>query len=262
MPEGLSVRQVRDYQRQGYLFPVPVLDGSQAAALRARIEDLAGASGERARLPGAHFFFRWAYELAVAPALLDKVESILGPDILLWGTLIFAKAPESRGFVAWHQDSAYTKFLDGSSALTAWIAATPATRENGCMRVIPGSHGRRLPFSHERHEDEMANQGHRVTADFDAATAVAMPLQPGEASLHEVSLIHGSEPNRSAEPRIGFIVRYATPAMRQPPYPVLCARGKPGKIACADPPRAGNAGAMDAFIRYLRGAGSAVLAAD
>jgi ectoine hydroxylase-related dioxygenase (phytanoyl-CoA dioxygenase family) len=63
-------------------------------------------------------------------------------------------------------------------------------------------------------------------------------LAPGEASLHEVTLVHGSRANTSDAPRTGFIVRYTTPAMRQTKHPLFCVRGTPHSIATSHPPLA------------------------
>jgi ectoine hydroxylase-related dioxygenase (phytanoyl-CoA dioxygenase family) len=98
----------------------------------------------------------------------------------------------------------------------------------------------------------MQSRAIRVCAEIDESQAVDLELQPGEASLHEISLIHGSSANRSALPRTGFIVRYATPAMQQPEYPVYCVRGNPRAIRCEAPPQAGIEADLPAYQEYLR----------
>ena len=247
MPD--TVRDV--YVREGYVSPVPIVSGAEAAELAARVDALASACGADAvRFPFTHPFFRWSYDLASHPAMLDLVETLIGPDIVCWGTLILSKPAGSRGMVSWHQDSAYTRFLDGVPALSAWIALTPATRESGCMRVIPRSNRERLPFTPEKDPDDILIRGLRITAPIDESAAVDLELQPGEASLHELSLIHGSDANRSAHARTGFIARYAAPSMRQPAYPVYCVRGKPGSLDCAAPPT--SPADLDGYLAYFR----------
>jgi non-heme Fe2+,alpha-ketoglutarate-dependent halogenase len=241
------------YRRDGFVFPITVLSAEAAAGTALIVDNLAAVSRiQPIRLPFPHGYFRWAFELAAHGALLDVVEDIIGPDILVWGTLILSKPAGSRSIVSWHQDNAYTGFLDGSPALSAWIALTPATCENGCMRVVPGAYSRRLPFNTQRAADDMLIRGVAVTADFDEAAAVDMELRPGEASLHEVSLIHGSNANRSNIPRTGFIVRYATPAMQQPDYPIYCVRGSPRGIRCEAPPDAEAVDGLPIYLEYLR----------
>lgn len=253
MPDTMPDTVAERYCRDGFVFPVPVLPAPAAASIARRVDTLAALCRiQPVRLPFPHGYFRWAFELAAHPALLGAVERIVGPDILVWGTLILSKAAGSRSIVSWHQDCAYARFLDGSPALSAWIALTPATRESGCMRVIPGSPGARLPFTTEKEADDITSRGIRVTTHFDQDRAVDLELRPGEASLHEISLIHGSDANRSALPRTGFIVRYATPAMRQPGFPVHCVSGSPGAIRCAAPPPAETDGNLAAYLEYLR----------
>lgn len=240
------------YERNGYVFPIPILNSAEADELRQNVISLQAAVNRPVeRLPGPHIFFPWAFEAAMRPNLLDQVESILGPDILLWGTLILSKNPDSGSFVPWHQDSAYTAFLNGSRSLTAWVALTPATTQNGCMRVIPGSHHRQLPFTSTQRPGDMLSRGLEVTAEIDEDAAVDLTLHTGEASLHDNALVHGSNPNRSALPRTGFIARYATPAMRQPDYPVHYARGNSGKVVCARPPEKDWPAALNAWSDYM-----------
>ena len=87
-----------------------------------------------------HLCFPWSHALAERPEILDVVEDLIGPDILLFASKFWIKPPRSGRFVSWHQDSAYFG-LDPRTPLAAiWIALTESNRANGCMRVIPGSH--------------------------------------------------------------------------------------------------------------------------
>jgi non-haem Fe2+, alpha-ketoglutarate-dependent halogenase len=243
---------VNRYESDGYVFPIPVLDADGADALRQHVSNLQAANGSIERLPGAHIFFPWAYKAATRPNLLDQVERILGPDIVLWGALILSKNPGSPSFVPWHQDSAYTAFLNGSRSLTAWIALTPATPESGCMRVIPGSHHHhRLPFTSTQRPGDMLSRGLEVTAGIAEDKAVDLVLRPGEASLHDNSLLHGSNPNRSALPRTGFILRFATPAISQPEFPVHSVRGSSGSLVSTPPPSEDGPSAFRAWSDYM-----------
>jgi len=240
------------YRRDGFAFPIPVVRAEVADEMARTVDHLAAASRiQPVRLPFPHRYFRWAFELTAHPVLLDVVEDIIGPDILVWGTLILSKPAGSRSIVSWHQDCAYARFLDGSPALTAWVALTPATCESGCMRVIPGSGGERLPFQTDKAEDDMLIRGARVSTQFDESSAVDLILQPGEASLHEISLIHGSNANHSEQARTGFIVRYATPAIRETGYPIYCVRGSPGEVRCATPPVASTDEGLRDYLEYL-----------
>jgi len=90
-----------------------------------------------------------------------------------------------------------------------WIALDASTTENGCLRVIPGSHKSRQLAKHNR--SDAANIALNLeldAAEFDESDAVDIVLQPGEISIHDVYLYHGSEPNLSDHSRRGMTLRY------------------------------------------------------
>lgn len=140
---------------------------------------------------------------------------MLGPNILCWGTSFFIKEPHNKSFVSWHQDSTYWG-LDPADIVTAWVALSESSVENGAMRVIPDTHtmdqvAHRDTFA----ADNLLSRGQEIAVDVDEKEAVALPLEPGEMSLHHVRLIHGSEPNPSDRRRIGFAIRYLPTHVRQ-----------------------------------------------
>ncbi len=148
----LTDRQVADFRRDGCVFPIRVLSAAEAAGYRARLEAYESATG--APIHGnlrhkTHLLFTWADELVHHPAILDAVADVIGPDILCWTTNFFIKEPSSAGFVSWHQDSTYWG-LDPADVVTAWVAFTDATPENGYMQFIPGTHTGR-PAAAPRH---------------------------------------------------------------------------------------------------------------
>jgi phytanoyl-CoA dioxygenase PhyH len=232
MSKLLTTAQVERYQRDGILFPVPVLSPDEAACFRGAFEELAARLGGRPvaqALGHTHVHFRWAYDLATHPAILDAVEDVLGPDILVWTVSIFPKYPRDPGYISWHQDGTYWG-LDSTQVTTAWVALTDSTVENGCMRVVPGSHRRPiLPHRDTYAPDNRLSRGQEVAAEVDEKDAVDVVLHAGEMSLHHVNIIHGSNPNPSDRSRIGFAPRFTTPRTRQidgePPTGVL-ARGR------------------------------------
>ena len=238
---GLLEDQVEQYRHNGFLFPVQVLSPQEVEVTKQSLQDvIAQCDIPLGRVPMLHEYFRWAYDLAAHPRILDVVEKILGPDLLVWGTLVLSKEPGSRSMVPWHQDRAYAGFLAGSPSVSVWIALTPVTSDNGCLRVIRASHGTLLPFSNEKSADDMLRRGQSIVAKVNEEDAVDIVLRPGEASLHDDTLIHGSNPNRSDGPRTGFIIRYATAAITQPQIPVFCVRGNPGAIYCHEATPIGN----------------------
>ena len=174
-------------------------------------------------------YFRWAYDLATHPRVLDAVEDVLGPDILVWTVSIFPKYPRDPGYISWHQDGTYWG-LDSTRVTTAWIALTDSTVDNGCMRVVPGSHRRPiLPHRDTYAADNRLSRGQEIEVEVDERDAVDVVLRAGEMSLHHVNIIHGSNPNPSDGSRIGFAPRFTTPETRQidgEPLTAVLARGR------------------------------------
>ncbi len=211
------------YQRDGILFPLPVLSAAEVAEFRAALEEVAGENPKR--LENLHLQFPWAYRLASHEAVLDAVESIIGPEILVNGNLVFYKPPRDAGYASWHQDSVYSGW-HLTPSVSAWIALTPSERANGCMRVIPGTHTQGL-LEHENIQDPnlLNKRGERLCMDVDEAQAVDVVLRPGEMSLHHTNIIHGSNANTSDGPRIGFIVRFVTNLSTNRERPVMRVRG-------------------------------------
>jgi ectoine hydroxylase-related dioxygenase (phytanoyl-CoA dioxygenase family) len=212
------MRDLDKYAEQGFLFPLEGLAASEAAQLMERVADL-----EESR-PGwlfarvtkkPHLLLTWLNRLIRDPRILDPVERILGPNLLCWGASFFAKLPRDPGLVTWHQDSTYWG-LSKPDVVTAWVAFTPSTVENGCMRVIPGSHtADQLPHRDTFGPNNLLTRGQEVAVEVDESKAVDVVLAPGQFSLHHVRLVHGSEPNTSDGPRIGFAIRYLPTYVRQ-----------------------------------------------
>jgi non-haem Fe2+, alpha-ketoglutarate-dependent halogenase len=214
---ALSAEAVRHYHEEGYYSKVRVLSAAEAAQVRRHLEQYEGAGGT---LSGplrhkTHLLFTWLDELIRRPSILDAVEEIVGPNILCWGTSFFIKEARTPSFVSWHQDSTYWG-LEPPDIVTAWVAISESTLENGAMRVVPGTHiGDQLAHRDTFAQDNMLSRGQEIAVEVDGSKAVDLVLQPGEMSLHHVRLIHGSEPNPSARRRIGFAIRYLPTHVRQ-----------------------------------------------
>lgn len=221
----LSPEQRERYRADGVLFPLTAVASARAERCREAVEELGRDSDALRRLDNAHLFFAWAYDLATAPAVLDAVEAIIGQDILIDGTLIFCKPARDPGYVSWHQDSVYSGW-HLTPSVSAWIALTPSTPQNGCMRVIPGSH-RRGVLEHVTAVDDanLLRRGERIRAGVDESAAVDLALRPGEMSLHDSNIVHGSRANGSKDSRVGFIVRFVTSRVRSAGRPFVRARG-------------------------------------
>ena len=205
------------YRRDGFAFPYRALAEDEASGMARDVEALIQADSRALRLlrTNAHLVFPAVDRLAHDERVLDAVERILGPNLLLWSASFFLKAPQSTDFVSWHQDLTYWGF-DGTDQVSAWVALSPITEANGCMRFVPGSHRRAI----ETHRDTFAGdnqltRGQVLAVDIDESQAVPVTLAPGELSLHHGHLFHASGPNATDAWRIGLTMIYLAPGMRQ-----------------------------------------------
>jgi ectoine hydroxylase-related dioxygenase (phytanoyl-CoA dioxygenase family) len=193
-----------------------------------------------------HLYFRWAWNLVTHPRLLDCLEELLGPAIVLKHSRIFYKYAQSASWVGWHQDGSIELLLD-AQAPTIWLGLTNATVENGCLRVVPRSHrlGMVSHQSRQSHHD-LANSvmsgpepGSVVGEDHDPSVEPAklaegfdapfdVVINAGEMSFHHPLALHGSNPNVSAEPRIGVSATYSTPGLHRNGAPAALVRGSVG----------------------------------
>ncbi|MGA0115793.1 MAG: phytanoyl-CoA dioxygenase family protein [Burkholderiales bacterium] len=204
----MSNAELARYQSEGFLAPLPALGPELAAETLAKIEAYEKQYGDfPSKGLKAHLYLPWMENVVRHPTILDAVESIVGPDILCWSSRFFIKDPGDGGFVSWHQDVTYWGLDVSENILTAWIALTPATRENGVMKVIPGTH-RKVVTHREGAASNMLLRGQEVAVEVDEKQAVFMELDAGEMSLHHGLMFHGSEDNRSQTRRVGFAVRY------------------------------------------------------
>jgi hypothetical protein len=239
------------YAETGYVWPLRAVQESTADQYRTRfmaywnfnIDRFQGTlPRERYALTvDTHLALPWVCELAMTDLVLDAVERVLGPDVLIWNTHWFPKFPGDRGYISWHQDATYWG-LEPPLVTTAWIALTPSTVDNGCLQVLPGSHqGDLLPQQETYAADNMLSRGQEIAVDIDEAKAVSMELRPGEFSLHHIGIAHGSGPNTSSISRIGLAVRYiAAEVLQSGPHRdfAVLARGtdRYGHFELVEPP--------------------------
>lgn len=208
---------IEQYRDTGYLAPLRVLSSIEAGEIRAKLEAFEADAGPLAGKlrQKSHLLFTWLNDLIRHESILDAVEDLIGPDILCWGTSFFIKEPHNPAYVSWHQDSTYWG-LEPADIVTAWVALSDSTTENGAMRVIPGSHTMaQVPHRDTFRSDNLLSRGQEIMVDVDPVQAVTLTLKAGEMSLHHVRLIHGSEPNPSDQRRIGFAIRYLPTYVRQ-----------------------------------------------
>jgi phytanoyl-CoA dioxygenase PhyH len=220
----LTQEQLANYDEFGFLDSIPILSHSEVRHFREEVEKTCAALGGRiTRLDGPHLYFRWAWDLSTHPRILDCMEQLIGPNIMLKSTRLFYKFGESESFVGWHQDG-LTEQLKDAFVPAIWLGLTPATAENGCLRVVPRSHRLGLvPHANFPNADNLTTQG--ATAQVPIEMPHDVVMQAGEMSLHHPLMLHASNPNRSAKARIGFSATYSTPALASSRTAIAWVRG-------------------------------------
>src|SRR5438309_6448691 len=222
MPMKLPPAQVESYERDGFLSPNVALTSREAADYRGRLEAFEAAVGGPLTSDGTdaryrsrtHVLLSWVHSLTRHPAILDAVEDLIGPNILVYTSTWFIKEPESAAIAAWHQDATYFG-LRPYVHVTAWLALTDATAGNGCMEFLPGSNRLgQLPHRAGVVASSVNRAGQAVVGQVDDAPAVHAPLRAGEFSLHHTLCLHRSPPNRSSGRRIGLAISYVPTHVR------------------------------------------------
>ena len=217
MGKNLTDLQVSQFQETGFLPAFPVLSADHALHLRANLESFEAEND--GVLTGSlrfknHLLFKWLSDLLRSPRILDVVEDIIGPDIMVWSTDWWIKEANSPQFVSWHQDSQYWG-LDTDKLVTVWVALSPSTIESGCMRVLPGSHlGPDLAHEETYHNDNMLTRGQSID-DINEDKAVNLVVDTGQAVLFAFRIAHASYPNKTDDRRVGLAIRYIPPDTQQ-----------------------------------------------
>lgn len=220
----VSEARLADYKRLGFLDSIPVLSADEVRFFRGQVDRTCQALGGRVtRFDAAHLFFRWAWDLGTHPRIVDCLEKVIGPNILLKSTRVFYKHGPSRAFVGWHQDG-ITERIEDAHVPAIWLGLTEATVANGCLRVVPRSHRLGLiPHAERPDPDNLTGGGTTAQMAIDSPRDIVM--RAGEMSLHHPLVLHGSNPNLTDGPRIGFSATYATPTLRGSNTPVAWVRG-------------------------------------
>ena len=253
MPKMLTEAQVAAYHRDGYALPLTAFSPATAQRYRAELEafearigvPLSGSLTQSRRKYRArtYLLYRWAYELVSHPAILDAVEDVIGPDILVFTTTWFIKEPGTPHIAGWHQDATHFGLEPNDQHVTAWLALSDASLGSGCMQFIPGSN-RKGQMPHTYGLDASVNDAEQwIREPRDVAEAVDCALAPGQFSLHNTLTIHQSGPNRSQDRRIGIGISYVPASVRHigsRPHPAMLVRGvdRYGHFELETPPAA------------------------
>jgi len=232
MAKKLSQDQVDAYRRDGFLGAIPVLDAGEVNRFRAELEAFEATTGKPLDFPErskSYLLFDWADAIVHHPAVLDAVEDVIGPDIMVYHTTMNIKEAHNDAYIPWHQDDDYFH-LDPPEHVTAWVALSDASEAAGCMRMIPGSRTDGLvPHAEKPEKDHLIRLGKAIHDRFGDDDGVAVPLRAGEMSLHHTHTIHSSGANRTEDRRIGYAVSYIPTHVRpltEPRTSVLLVRGE------------------------------------
>ncbi|UVI30864.1 phytanoyl-CoA dioxygenase family protein [Paenibacillus spongiae] len=172
----------------------PAVTGSAAVPRRDRIR-------VAFHLCHSHPYF-WNH--AVRPEILDVVESLLGERIKLYTDQMFVKPAHHGSEVPFHQDHAYWTQVEPYRMISCWVALDDATVENGCVRMLPGTHHQLLP-----HREFEGNQRYGLLEeDVDAGREVAVEIKAGSAMFHHSLTVHRSFPNLGDQGRRGLVTIY------------------------------------------------------
>lgn len=224
---GLDPSDCAAFRRDGLLSPVDVMTADEANGVRRRIEAVEARS--HGRLSGLvrakpHLLMPFLWDIVHDARIVDRIESLLGPDLYCIGSSIIDKPVGSDDYVAWHQDATFWGLSEAEGA-TAWFALSPATAESGCMQAVPGTHTRQLEHLDTGDARNMLGAREQVREDVDPRQATTMALQTGQMSLHHPQVVHGSRPNTSGDRRLGFVMRYVPAHVRQEGGTVTLVRG-------------------------------------
>jgi len=219
--KALSEDQVAAWRRDGFLFPLPLLDEAErreCLAGLARFEDWLGAPVNESKdlkwrtMP--HLTLPWVSALAHDARILDAVEDLIGPDILVYTSTFFIKEAHTPTIAAWHQDSTYYG-LSPKEEITVWVALSDASVEAGCMDVLPfDGPPEQLPHAAHVVKDSVNRAGQVITVALDESKAVAMPLKAGQFSMHHGLCPHRSGPNVTNHRRIGLGLNFVPASVR------------------------------------------------
>ncbi|WP_160330172.1 chlorinating enzyme [Streptomyces roseifaciens] len=243
---GLTEEQIEFFKENGFVGPFDLYSEEEAPLLwnQAMIEMVTSANKPHNSTVinyDRHLDCNTLSDHISRPEIVHKLRSLIGDDVLCWKTNIFKKAPGEAG-TGWHQVETfvvgetttsatpslkYTQETEGvTQELTVWTAFSPAGRENGCLRYIPGSHKRWYYDESKPLTRNVESKSHdffgydyaelKLDQDWDPSDerVVEMEMKPGQFVIFLAKCIHGSLPNVSDTTRLGFASRYVSPSVK------------------------------------------------
>ena len=220
------------YDKQGWFSPVPVLTDEEVSHCRSGLEHYEQSVGHPIEFPEkskSYLLFEWADYLVHHPKVLDAVEDVIGPDILVYHSTTWIKEANTPAFVHWHQDGTYF-FLEPHLHVTAWVALSDCPEASGCVRVLSGSHQwGQLDHTDDPGQWNMIKRGQGILDRFGDDEGELMPLKAGEMSLHHTDVVHSSSGNHTDHRRIGIGISYIPTSVKpvgDPKPSALLVRGE------------------------------------
>jgi len=224
----------RDWRKDGYLAKYEVMPENEMTDIRKKFDHLESSRPNEKFIPqeiNLHFDQKWILDLCIHPRILEAVENLIGPDIVLLSSTVFTKYPTEKtktekysgDFVGWHQDMKYWGLVnlkpEGRIELASmWLAIDQADEENGAMQFLSGSHNSGF-FDHVESTIEgntlNENQDMIITADW-KDKVVQTELAPGQCTFHDGMLVHGSKPTLNRR-RMGLTAQFCQPSVEMVP---------------------------------------------
>lgn len=231
MPLNLTTQQVEKYHRDGFVGDINALSADEVRKYRSELEAYEKQIGHALAFPEKtkpYLLFDWADAMVHHPRVLDAVQDVIGPNILVYHTTLWTKEPGADTFVIWHQDDAYFH-LDPAEQVTAWVALSEASELAGCMRMIPGVFKEGyITHTDNPHQKNLIRRGQGIHGRYSDTDGELVPSRAGQLSLHHTHTPHASGPNKGKDRRIGLGISYVPTHVRaktEPHSSALLVRG-------------------------------------
>ena len=215
----LSEEEILSYQRNGFVIPKYRLHTKDLEKLQTATLDLIDTYPHipTEGLVSPHILYAGSnrsdihstfLEICKLAPILDIVDQLIGPDIIVWGSRIFSKAPQTGRATPWHQDGEYWPIRPLATA-TVWISIDESNEENGCLKILSGSNRTKSLLPHQSLTGKGAALDKEIKPEFiKNEDIVSVPLEPGQMVIFDVFTAHGASPNFSEQRRAGFAIRY------------------------------------------------------
>jgi len=215
----LSNNEISKYINDGYVTPDWILSQNDLNLLKKNIDKIIlnnpnmrpeqivcphikGGTTGKLKNKEHEYFLKLAYRKDIT----DMVTQLLGKNFILWGSQIFCKPAYDGMAIPMHQDSHYWP-IEPMSTCSIWLAADKASKINGCLSVIPGSHKEKLLKHNIMNKNTALNAGISQNMLTGKKNKFIL-LEPGQLSIHDANIIHGSNKNKSSFRRAGIVYRY------------------------------------------------------